>query len=98
MDNNDNQRVSLYGGQVFLISNQFHLLNFQNSNFNFDFSSLPDGEYGVVGVVKEMKDPITQENVTTDVLVKICKVLECDIGDIVELVKDENEEYEVVKL
>jgi DNA (cytosine-5)-methyltransferase 1 len=31
--------------------------------------------------------------VSTDVLVKICNVLQCDIGDIVELVKDENEEY-----
>ena len=27
------------------------------------------------------------ENVTTDVLVKICKVLECDIGDIMEIVE-----------
>lgn len=26
------------------------------------------------------------DNVTTDVLVKICKVLECDIGDIMEIV------------
>lgn len=25
------------------------------------------------------------ENVSMDVLIKICKVLECDIGDIVEL-------------
>lgn len=28
------------------------------------------------------------ENVTTDVLVKICNALQCDIGDIVELVPD----------
>lgn len=28
------------------------------------------------------------ENVTTDVLVKICTALQCDIGDIVELTKD----------
>lgn len=34
-----------------------------------------------------------QEMVSSDVLVKICKVLQCDISDIVELVKDENEEY-----
>ena len=27
------------------------------------------------------------ENLTTDVLVKICKVLECDIGDIIEIVE-----------
>lgn len=26
------------------------------------------------------------ENVTTDVLIRICKVLECDIGDIMEIV------------
>lgn len=36
------------------------------------------------------------EMLSTDVLIKICKVLKCDIGDIVELVKDENEEYEIV--
>ena len=29
------------------------------------------------------------DNVTTDVLVKICKVLECDIGDIMEIVDTE---------
>lgn len=28
------------------------------------------------------------ENVTTDVLVKICTALQCDIGDIVELTKE----------
>ena len=28
------------------------------------------------------------ENVTTDVLVKICTTLQCDIGDIMELTKD----------
>ena len=36
-----------------------------------------------------------QEMVSSDVLVKICNVLHCDISDIVELVKDENEEYVV---
>ena len=36
-----------------------------------------------------------QEIVNTDVLVKICNVLECDISDIVELVRDENEEFYV---
>lgn len=36
-----------------------------------------------------------QEMVSTDVLVKICNYLECDISDIVELIKDENEEYVV---
>ncbi len=34
-----------------------------------------------------------QEMLSSDVLVKICSVLECDISDILELVKDENEEY-----
>lgn len=34
-----------------------------------------------------------QEMVSSDVLVKICNALKCDISDIVELVKDENEEY-----
>lgn len=34
-----------------------------------------------------------QEMLSSDVLVKICNVLSCEIGDIVTLVKDENEEY-----
>lgn len=34
-----------------------------------------------------------QEMVSSDVLVKICSTLQCDISDIVELVKDENEEF-----
>ena len=34
-----------------------------------------------------------QEILSSDVLVKICNTLDCDISDIVELVKDENEEY-----
>lgn len=33
-------------------------------------------------------------NVTTDVLVKICKALDCDISDIVEIVKVDEEETE----
>lgn len=28
------------------------------------------------------------ENVNTEILVKICKVLECDIGDIMEITED----------
>lgn len=36
-----------------------------------------------------------QEILSTDVLMKICSVLECDISDILELVKDENEEFYV---
>lgn len=30
------------------------------------------------------------ENVTTDVLLRICSVLNCDIGDIMEIVEDLN--------
>ncbi len=30
------------------------------------------------------------ENVTTDVLVKICTALHCDIGDIMEIVENSN--------
>lgn len=30
------------------------------------------------------------ETVSMDVLIKICKVLRCDIGDIMELIPDEN--------
>ena len=30
------------------------------------------------------------ESVTTDVMVRICKTLNCDIGEIVEVVPDEN--------
>ena len=29
------------------------------------------------------------ENVTTDILVKICKTLDCDIGDIMEFVPED---------
>ena len=32
------------------------------------------------------------ENVSMDVLIKICKVLDCDIGDIMELKPDEEPE------
>ena len=31
-------------------------------------------------------------NVTTDVLLKICEALDCDIADIVEVVKNDDEE------
>ena len=30
------------------------------------------------------------DNVNTDILAKICKALECDVGDIMEMVNDEN--------
>ena len=36
-----------------------------------------------------------QEMLSSDVLVKICSILECDISEIVELIKDEDEEYVV---
>ena len=29
------------------------------------------------------------ENVTTDVIIRICKVLECDIGDIMEVIEND---------
>lgn len=32
------------------------------------------------------------ENVNTDILVKICKALSCDISDIMEILTDEKEE------
>jgi len=32
------------------------------------------------------------ENVTTDILVRICTALECDIADIMEIVPDESED------
>lgn len=70
-DNTGKQRIKFYDGQVFFISNQFYLLNFQNSGFNFDFSTLPDGEYGVIGVVKQMLGDastsviVVSDNVTT---------------------------------
>lgn len=32
------------------------------------------------------------ESVSTDVLVRICKTLNCDIGEIVEVISDENTE------
>lgn len=30
------------------------------------------------------------ENVSMDILIKICKILECDIGDIIELLPNEH--------
>ena len=30
------------------------------------------------------------ENVNTDILVKVCKALNCDIGDIMEIISDDN--------
>lgn len=31
-------------------------------------------------------------NITTDVLVKICEALDCDVSEIMEIVSDENEQ------
>ncbi|MHB1453349.1 MAG: helix-turn-helix domain-containing protein [Saccharofermentanales bacterium] len=31
------------------------------------------------------------ENVSTDILAKICRALECDIGDIMEMVNEKND-------
>lgn len=36
------------------------------------------------------------ENVTTDVLLRTCNVLECDISEIVECVNDSQEEIEKI--
>ena len=35
------------------------------------------------------------ENLTTDVLLKICEALKCDIGDIVEVIHTENNEKSI---
>ena len=34
------------------------------------------------------------KNVTTDILVRICAILKCDIGDITEIIVDGNSELE----
>ena len=35
------------------------------------------------------------ENVNTDILVKVCKALNCDIGDIMEIVQDGNQSRQI---
>ena len=35
------------------------------------------------------------ENVNTDILVKVCKALNCDIGDIMEIVQDDNQSRKI---
>ena len=37
------------------------------------------------------------ETVSTEVLMKVCKVLHCDVGDIVEIIDDGNEDTEKEK-
>ena len=37
------------------------------------------------------------EMVSTEVLSKICNVLNCSIGDIIDMVKDENEQFETIE-
>lgn len=37
------------------------------------------------------------ETVSTEVLMKVCKVLHCDVGDIVEFIDDGNEDTEKEK-
>ncbi|MEY8428521.1 helix-turn-helix transcriptional regulator [Lachnospiraceae bacterium 46-15] len=34
------------------------------------------------------------ETVSTEVLMKVCKVLHCDVGDIVEFIEDEEDKQE----
>ena len=46
----------------------------------------------VAGVSSYTVNKLTHgDNVTTDVLQRICKALECDIGDIMEVLPDEGE-------
>lgn len=35
------------------------------------------------------------ENVNTDILVKVCKALNCDVGDIMEIVQDDNQSRQI---
>ena len=35
------------------------------------------------------------ENVNTDILVKVCKALNCDIGDIMEIMQDDNQSRKI---
>lgn len=45
----------------------------------------------VAGVSAYTVNKLTHgDNVTTDVLQRICKALDCDIGDIMEVLPDEN--------
>jgi DNA-binding Xre family transcriptional regulator len=45
----------------------------------------------VAGVSSYTVNKLTHgDNVTTDVLQRICKALECDIGDIMEVLPDED--------
>lgn len=37
------------------------------------------------------------ESVSLDVLVRVCKVLNCEIGDVVEIVEDENMQNDLRK-
>ena len=35
------------------------------------------------------------ENINTDILAKVCKALNCDIGDIMEIVQDDNQSRQI---
>ena len=35
------------------------------------------------------------QNVNTDILAKVCKALNCDIGDIMEIVQDDNQSRQI---
>ncbi len=37
------------------------------------------------------------QNVTTDVLLRICTALDCTVGDIMEIVPDESQQHEVAE-
>ena len=44
---------------------------------------------------KKLWKLLIDKNVTTDILVKICKALDCDVSDIMEVVKNNKEDKEV---
>ena len=57
-------------------------LTFKDAIFDLKDSAIPALE----------KNKTNGDNVTTDVLLRICNVLECDISEIVECVNDSSEE------
>ena len=44
---------------------------------------------------KNALDTFYNENINTDILVKICNALKCDVADIMEYIPEENVEPEV---
>ena len=52
-DENDNQVLKIYSGQVFYLSDRFYLLNYNDDLITFDLAELEQGTYGIVGFVKQ---------------------------------------------